>query len=81
MTNIIKRWECPECGAKRDEPWEHSTSWLTCPGVPVEREYVAVELGKAMADGILAVRMRGDRSSWDEAEIARSKFLVAIKKS
>ncbi len=39
MSDTITRWECPKCG--RDAALGHIT--FDCPGVPVERTYVAVD--------------------------------------
>jgi len=47
VTDTIKRWECPECGRKwtpfTRAPKHHCARGEGCPGVPVERVYVAVE--------------------------------------
>jgi hypothetical protein len=42
----------------------------------VERLREALTHADAMADSILAIKMRDDRASWDAAEIARSKYLA-----
>ncbi len=47
MTDTITRWECPECGRQTSAtvhvpPIEDRRDWW-CPGVPVERTYVAVD--------------------------------------
>jgi len=49
MTDTITRWECPECGRSSLKQYvEHSVrrgygEWQPCPGIPVERTYVAVD--------------------------------------
>ena len=45
MSDTIKRWECPECGRWIVQKGflEHNAGDRRCPGVPVERTYVAVD--------------------------------------
>ncbi len=46
MTDTISRWECPECGEKwgyAAEAPHGGPGLIRCPGVPVERTYVAVD--------------------------------------
>lgn len=41
MTDTIRRWECPRCGRVLERVWSPGDSHGHCPGVPVERVYVA----------------------------------------
>ncbi len=62
--------DCAFCDLREDfeRQKELTIQWAT------EAERLRAH-GMAMAEGILAVKMRGDRSSWDEVEIARANFL------
>lgn len=56
-------------GVQCRDGWEHAAKVgpLQVEIAALRAEAVKLEkLGIAMADAILAVRMRGDRSSWDE---------------
>ena len=50
MSNVIERWECPECGQEVDDEeragsahWGNAPPDGWCSGVPVLRSYVAVD--------------------------------------
>ncbi len=54
MTNVISRWECPVCGGWTEKGnWREphtrgdirrSATTSECPGVPVERRYIAEDV-------------------------------------
>ncbi|MDQ3274647.1 MAG: hypothetical protein M3Q39_06340 [Actinomycetota bacterium] len=66
--NTIVRWECPECG----KAWRPGTTRHNdCPGVPVERTYVAVDALRREAEA-LPYRQDPDKFAefWDDMQAA-----------
>lgn len=68
MSDTLKRWECPECGQEcgQEKIVKHRVCYMgkLCPGVPVERVYVAVDV--LLSDG--AARACAERVFEDPPE-------------
>ncbi len=78
MSDTITRWECPKCGRADANHWDDEDTY-NCPGVPVERTYVAVD---ALREALALVRGLADQQAmpddWHEAPLARLEALAAI---
>ncbi len=57
MTDTITRWECQECGGHDGGHRYADDEQPFCPGVPVERTYVAVDL---VEGALSAIRFHGE---------------------
>jgi len=88
MTDTIERAECPKCGWNTlpgADTLKHAQRSPGCPGVPVERTYVAVDALQGREAAIVADRAYEDyvedrRTSVVEREIASMQhaFRAAI---
>jgi len=65
--DVIRRWECPKCEVGS---FRRFSSHSSCPGVPVERVYVAVDAllndGASRAASQQLTTRLGCVCSWDE---------------
>lgn len=85
MTNMIKRWECPECGWKASFGGVHMRPSLNprrpdwCSGVPVERIYMLVD---DVPDLVIDAMAEAESDSVDDERVAGfTRLADSLRKS